>query len=110
MDPSVVVAFTSVATAVVTTAGGVAIAVLTNRREAENAAEVAADETQEQAERDREAVLRERLVLKDEQITGLEHKVRNRDERLARLTLELADAVAERDRLRAQLEHLNRSD
>lgn len=109
MDPSVVVAVTSVATAVVTTAGGVMIAILTNRREAENAAETAVEDSVEQANRDKEAALRERLTLKDEQIEALEFKVRNRDEKVARLVLELADAVAERDHLREKLDHLNGS-
>lgn len=103
MDPSVVVAVTSVGTAIVTTGGGVLIAVLTNRREAENAAETAADESAEKAEKDLEATLRERLALKDEQIEALEFKVRNRDEKIARLVLELADATAEGDRLREKL-------
>lgn len=109
MDPSVVVAVTSVGTAVVTTGGGVLIAVLTNKREAQNAAETAADESADKAEKDLEATLRERLALKDEQIEALEFKVRNRDEKIARLTLELADAVASRDHLREQLDHLNGS-
>lgn len=109
MDPSVVVAVTSVGTAVVTTGGGVLIAVLTSKREAENAAETAADDSAEKAERDLERSLRERLVLKDEQIDALEFKVRNRDEKVARMTLELADAIAERDHLREKLDRLNGS-
>lgn len=78
MDPAIIVALVSVATAVVTTAGGVLVAMLTNRREAENAADDAV-----------EKALRERLELRDEQIAALEKKVQNRDDKIARLELEL---------------------
>lgn len=84
MDPSLLVAVVSVATAAVTTSGGVAVAMLTNRREAENSAEGVLDQVQQ-----------ERLTLKDEQIAALEVKVQNRDDRIARLTHELAEARKE---------------
>lgn len=79
MDPSVLVAVSSVAIALVTTAGGLGVAALTGRREAENAADAVLDE-----------VTAQRLALKDEQIAALEQKVRNRDDRIARLEARLA--------------------
>lgn len=88
MDPSLLVAVVSVATAAVTTSGGVAVAILTNRKEAENAADDS-----------RELTLRERLILKDEQIAALEIQKRNRDERVARLE-------SDNDRLRRENERL----
>lgn len=88
MDPSLLVAVVSVATAAVTTSGGVAVAILTNRKEAENAA----DDTLEKAQQ-------ERLTLKDEQIAALEIQKRNRDERIARLE-------TDNDRLRRENERL----
>lgn len=84
MDPSLLVALVSILTAAVTTSGGVAVAVLTNRREAENAA----DDT-------REETLRERLTLRDEQIANLIAQVNER-------TAERDAARAERDALRAE--------
>lgn len=87
-EPAVIVALVSIGTAMVTTAGGVLVALLTNRREAENAADDA-----------RESTLRERLALRDEQIAALENQKANRDQRIARLegtierlTAELAEA------------------
>lgn len=87
MDPSILVAIVSVATAFVTTLGGVLVAIITNRREAENAADDAMAMT-----------LRERLVLRDEQIAGLEHKVRNRDAIIAQLRIDLATEQAKNKR------------
>lgn len=84
MDPALTVGLVSIATAIVTTAGGVAVAMLTNRREAENAA----DES-------RELTLRERLALRDEQIAALERKLENRDDKIARLELELERRVVD---------------
>lgn len=77
MDPSLLVAVASVATAAVTTAGGVAVAVLTNRQEAENSAEGVLDQVQQ-----------ERLTLKDEQIAALEKQKQNRDDQITRLKTE----------------------
>lgn len=73
MDPSILVAISSVAIALVTTAGGLGVAALTGRREAENAADAVLDE-----------VTAQRLALKDEQIAALEQKVRNRDDKITR--------------------------
>lgn len=85
MDAGIAVALASVGTAIVTAAGGVLVALLTNRKEAENAAEQAAEAASEKANLDRVAALQERLALKDEQIAALEWKVRNRDEQIAQL-------------------------
>lgn len=82
MDPALIVGLVSVATAIVTTAGGIVVATLTNRREAENAADDA-----------RELTLRERITLRDEQIAALERKVQNRDDKIARLELELEQRI-----------------
>jgi uncharacterized protein (DUF3084 family) len=84
MDPAVIVALVSVGTAAVTTAGGVLVAFLTNRREAENSAEDAMEMT-----------LRERIALRDEQIAALERKVANRDDKIHRLEAELERRVIE---------------
>lgn len=78
MDPSLLVAVVSVATAIVTTSGGVAVAILTNRREAENAADDS-----------RELTLKERITLRDEQIAARDQTI--------------ADLRAENARLRARL-------
>lgn len=77
VDPSIAVALVSIGTAIVTTAGGVLIALLTNRREAENAADDS-----------RELTLKERITLRDEQLAA---------ER-ARVVILEADLAAERDR------------
>jgi uncharacterized protein YlxW (UPF0749 family) len=74
VDPSLLVAVVSVATAIVTTSGGVAVAILTNRREAENAADDS-----------RELTLRERLTLRDEQIADLKARVARLEAENARL-------------------------
>lgn len=76
------VALAGIGTAFVTTAGGVLVAWLTNRQEAENATEEGVEE-----------VLGQRILLRDEQIAALEHKVRNRDERIARLEAEQANCT-----------------
>ena len=60
------------------------MAMLTNRREAENAADDAMEQT-----------LRERIALRDEQIAALERKVQNRDDKIARLELELERRVTD---------------
>jgi hypothetical protein len=90
MDPTIAVALVSILTAIVTTSGGVAIAIVTNRREAENAAVKAADTAEERAESAKVEALNARLVLRDEQIAALEIQKRNRDERIARLEAEIA--------------------
>lgn len=93
MDPSLLVAVVSIATAAVTTSGGVAVAILTNRREAENAADDS-----------RELTLRERLSLRDEQIAERDRAIANRDEmirsrdaEIQRLNRELASARKDRE-------------
>lgn len=91
MDPTIAVALVSIVTAIVTTSGGVAIAILTNRREAENAAIGAAEAAEDKAESAKVEALNARLVLRDEQIAALEIKVRNRDERIARLEARLQE-------------------
>lgn len=93
MDPSLLVAVVSVGTAALTTAGGVLVAFITNRREAENAADDAMELT-----------LRERLTLRDEQIIALERKVQNRDDKIARLELELEHYI------RADVERIAQED
>lgn len=95
MDPAIVVAVVSVATAVVTSLSGIAVAVITNRRESE----AAADETMD-------LVMAQRLVLKDEQIDALEQKVRNRDDRLAHVTQQRDALRVAVGTLRAQVENL----
>lgn len=68
MDPTTAVALAGVLTAVVTTSGGVAIAVVTNRRERENAAIKAAEAQEDRAESAKVEALEGRLLLRDEQI------------------------------------------
>lgn len=68
MDPTTAVALAGVLTAVVTTSGGVAIAIVTNRRERENAAMKAAEAQEDRADNARVEALNERLELRDEQI------------------------------------------
>lgn len=95
MDPALTVAVVSVATAGVTTGGGVLVAYITNRR----------DRT-ENADDDTVRALRERLILRDEQIAALERKVENRDDKIARLMLELEHlAVAEAVSLEGGSDH-----
>lgn len=84
MDPSVLVAISSVAIALVTTAGGLGVAALTGRREAENAADEVLDK-----------VTSQRLALKDEQIAALEQKVRNRDDKIDRQAEEITSLKAQ---------------
>lgn len=97
MDPTTAVALAGVLTAVVTTSGGVAIAIVTNRRERENAAIKAAEAQEDRAESARVQALEARLTLRDEQIAALEMKVRNRDERIARLELRIATMKGAQD-------------
>lgn len=120
MDPSLWVAFASIATATVTGFFGYLGVKAINRREAENAAVAAARAEQEKAEQKLEEATAERFKLRDEQIAALERQRDNRDRQLqeaaaamadkdarnAAIVLELADAVAERDRLRAENKRL----
>ena len=86
MGGDAAVVWVSLGTALITTLGGVIVAALTSRKEAANSAEDAM-----------EKVLRERLVQKDEQIEGLEHKVANRERQIEELR-------TERDELRLTLD------
>lgn len=71
MDPTTAVALAGVMTAVVTTSGGVAIAIVTNRRERENAAVKAAEAQEDRAETAKVEALQARLELRDEQIAHM---------------------------------------
>jgi len=71
MDPTTAVALAGVMTAVVTTSGGVAIAIVTNRRERENAALKAAEAKEDAAESAKVEALQARLELRDEQIAHM---------------------------------------
>lgn len=92
MEPATSVALVSIVTAFVTTAGGVTIAVLTNRREAENAVDDA-----------RDGVMAQRLTLRDEQIEALEWKVRNREARIVDVETRAAVLQAELNQTKADL-------
>lgn len=102
VDPTLAVAVTSVLTAAISVVGGVAVAVVNNRRETTNAAETAAEGEAEKAREEREAATAARLALRDEQIDALEWKVRNREARIAQLEIDLAAAQAENQRLKGQ--------
>lgn len=94
VDPTLAVGVVSVLTAIVTTAGGIAVAVINNRREAVNAAVSAADAEADRAAEEREKATAARLALRDEQIDALEWKVRNREARIVQLETELAVEIA----------------
>lgn len=68
MDATVQVAFVGIFTTLVTTAGVVVVAIINNRRERGQAAESAMERT-----------LRERIVLRDEQIADLKADLAERD-------------------------------
>lgn len=97
VDPTLAVGVVSVLTAIVTTAGGIAVAVINNRREATNAAQAASDAESEKASQDIERANAARLALRDEQIAALEWKVRNREAKIAELELRLATELANRN-------------
>lgn len=94
VDPTLAVGVVSVMTAIVTTAGGIAVAVINNRREATNAAQAASDAEAEKAAEAMERANAARLALRDEQIAALEFKVRNREAKIAELELRLATEIA----------------
>lgn len=94
MDPTLAVAFVSIITALVTTSGGVLIALVTNRKEAENAAVRAAENAEERAEGAKHEALEALIRLRDEQVENLA----NRNERLQSDNDRLR---SENDRLRA---------
>lgn len=90
VDPTLAVGVVSVLTAIVTTVGGIAVAIINSRREATNAAISAADAATDEANA-------ARLTLRDEQIAALEWKVRNREARIVQLETELATLRAQRN-------------
>ena len=97
VDPTLAVGVVSVLTAIVTTAGGIAVAVINNRREATNAAVAAADAEADRAADEREKANAARLQLRDEQIAALEWKVRNREAKIVELETALAIEKARRN-------------
>ena len=79
MDPTVQIAFLGIVTAIITTAGAVIVGIVNGKKEKVGA-----------AENTMEAVLRERISLRDEQIAELKKDLAERDTLLARLQEELA--------------------
>lgn len=80
MDPTVQVAMIGIFTTVVTTAGIVGVALINNRKERGASAESAMERT-----------LRERILLRDEQIEELKQDIADRDKQIAELTGRLGD-------------------
>jgi hypothetical protein len=74
MDPTVQVAAIGILTTLVTTAGIVVVAIINNRKERGSSAESAMERT-----------LRERILLRDEQIQELRQDIADRDKRIAEL-------------------------
>lgn len=77
-DPTVQIAFFGIVTTIITVIGGVVVAVVNNKRERGNSAESAM-----------EATLRERIVLRDEQIEDLRNDIAERDHTIEKLNEEL---------------------
>lgn len=78
MDPTVQVALVGVVTTALTTAGIVGVAIVNNRRERSGSAESAVEKT-----------LRERIVLRDEQIAGLREDIADKDRVILELLADL---------------------
>lgn len=78
MDVTVQVAFVGILTTMVTTAGVVLVAIINNRKERGQAAESAMERT-----------LRERIILRDEQIADLKVDLAERDRIIAQQAEEL---------------------
>lgn len=78
MDATVQVALIGIITTLVTTAGVVGVAIVNNRKERGTAAESAMERT-----------LRERIILRDEQIADLKADVEDRDRTIMKLQEEL---------------------
>lgn len=78
MDPRVQVAIIGIFTTVVTTAGVVLVALLNSRKERGSSAESAMERT-----------LRERILLRDEQITDLKGELAEREREIAQLREEI---------------------
>jgi hypothetical protein len=79
VDATLQVGFLGIITTFVTTAGVVIVAMINNRRERGSAAESAMERT-----------LRERIILRDEQIADLKADIEEKDRTISRLQEELA--------------------
>lgn len=90
MNAAVQVALIGIFTTIVTTAGVVITAIINNRRERGHAAESAIERT-----------LRERILLRDEQIADLKSDVQERDDKIAlrdKQIVKLKSEIADKDR------------
>lgn len=74
LDPTIAVALVSAAGIVISASFGVLVAVITNRKETTGSAENAAEQAANKAHEEQEDALRERLLLRDEQIVALKLK------------------------------------
>jgi hypothetical protein len=89
LDATVQVALIGIITTIVTTFGVIIVAVVNNRKERGSAAESAMERT-----------LRERIILRDEQIEDLKVDVAERDQKIAerdQKIMALIDQVAKRE-------------
>lgn len=79
-DPTVQVAAIGIITTFITTLGVIVVAVLNNRKERTDAAETGIEET-----------LRERIILRDEQIMDLKDEVAHKEQIIQRLKAKIAE-------------------
>lgn len=77
-DPTVQIALAGIFTTIITVIGGVVVTVINNKKERGNSAENAM-----------EATLRERIVLRDEQIEDLRVDIEERDHTIEKLNEQL---------------------
>lgn len=95
MDPATTVAVFSFAGVVVTVLGGAVVAIYTNRSEKKTTAETAMEKT-----------LRERIILRDEQIEDLKADVREAEDAKAVTEEKLSVKIIENRELKRQIREL----
>lgn len=90
-DPTIVVALVSIIGIVISGAFGVLVAVITNKKEKNDAAGRAAEQAADRATSEKEEALRERIQLRDEQIAQLKLTIVDLEATIERLRRRLRD-------------------
>jgi TolA-binding protein len=89
MDPTIAVAIVTAIGFVISSSIAGLITYATNRREPKSAAEEAAEEATSRAVEEKEEVLLQRIALREDQILGLERKVKRQADDIAKLKMQL---------------------
>lgn len=84
-DPTVFVAVISAIGVVISGGFGVLVAVITNRKEKKSTAEIAAEQAADKAAEEKEEALRERILLRDEQLLAAQKRIQELEAENSRL-------------------------